>query len=283
MLIDEILQIMPEGACSEIIKQDKNSIYEIRIKREGRLVLSTRGGNIPTAFVCTEKDFSSILDKLCQGSLHAYGETIKNGYIPYKEGIRVGVCGSFAENGIRDISSIVIRIPKNIRGIGLPLVRRLISGTGRGMLIYSPPGEGKTTLLRDIAITLSSPPHLYRVSVIDSRGELYIKDAFKSSVADIYKGYPKAFAIELATRTMAPQYIICDELGDDEARAILALQSCGVPLIASAHGDSLCGILKRRSIRELYDADAFGLYVGIKRTGSTFAFDITDKEKERGE
>lgn len=97
------------------------------------------------------------------------------------------------------------------------------------MLIYSPPGEGKTTLLRDIASLLSSPPYLRRVAVIDSRAELFREDSFSASIADIYTGYPKAYGIELATRTMSPQFIVCDELGTEEAKSVMEDQNCGVP------------------------------------------------------
>ncbi len=278
MPIDSILALLPTRATEALSEYREDIICEIRIRADRPLTVTTPSANILTSVVCTRTEISDIVGKMCGGSLHAYSDTIKNGYIPLPEGCRAGVCGTFSGGAVRDITSLCIRIPRNVRGIGASLCRRLISSGGRGMLIYSPPGEGKTTLLRDIASLLSSPPYLRRVAVIDSRAELFREDSFSASIADIYTGYPKAYGIELATRTMSPQFIVCDELGTEEAKSVMEAQNCGVPLVASAHSSSLEGLMRRPAFRELDVAGVFGLYVGIKRMGSGFSFDITSRE-----
>lgn len=75
---------------------------------------------------------------------------------------------------------------------------------------------------------------------------------------------------------MSPQYIICDELGAEEAESVLAAQNCGVPLIATAHASSLEGLMKREAFVELHRAGVFGTYVGIRRMGAGYGFDITE-------
>ena len=107
-------------------------------------------------------------------------------------------------------------------------------------------------------------PH--RVSVIDTRGEL--GGVFENTLAtvDVLTGYPKSLGIEIAARTMNSELMVCDEIGDEaEAVAIIAAQNCGVPLLASAHGDTLRGLLRRSGIRALHNAGVFGAYVRIER------------------
>jgi len=146
-------------------------------------------------------------------------------------------------------------------------------------MIYSPPGEGKTTLLRELAYRLSRGDRPYRTVLIDTRGELYDSANMSGGLLDVYTGYPKAMAIELATRTMNPECLICDEIGSkDEAEAILAAQNTGVPLIASCHAADMHGLLRRPNLRILHDARIFEMYIGIRRTGNKTDFTITDRD-----
>ena len=275
MSIEKITALLPQRVAEAINEYSEDIICEIRLRVGRMLTITTPSSNVLTSVRCTKEEIFETVEKLCGGSLHSYSDTIKNGYIPLPDGYRAGVCGRYSGGSVRDISSICIRIPRNVKGVGLSLCRRLIS-SGGGMLIYSPPGEGKTTLLRDISATLSSPPYLRRVAVIDTRGEIYREDFFSSSIAEIYQGYPKAYGIELATRTMSPQFIVCDELGGDEAQSIKEAQNCGVPLIATAHASSLQGLMCRPAFKEIAALGFFSLYVGIRRMGTGYSFEINE-------
>ena len=195
--------------------------------------------------------------------------------------IRVGVCGravyeSGKLTGIYDISSFCIRIPHEIHGIG-HTVCRLIRATGKGVLIYSPPGVGKTTLLRSVISILASGDSPTRIAVIDSRGELSAKLSSGLS-ADVLSGYPKGYGIEIAARSLNPELIVCDEISSDisEISAIKAAHNCGIPLLATAHADNVPSLLRRTGISALHEARIFGSYVGIKRgIGKDFRYEVT--------
>lgn len=274
-MYEKIFELLPLQAADAVRGLGEVGICEIRLRAGRPVAVTTSAANISLGAVCSSREISAAVDRMCGGSLHAYEDSIKKGYIPLPDGCRVGVCGTYSGSGISDITSLCIRLPRDARGTGLSLCRRIVQ-SGGGMLIYSPPGEGKTTLLRDIASSLSSPPYLKRVAVIDSRREIFREEAFSRSLADIYSGYPKAAGIELATRTMSPQYIVCDELGADEAESVLSAQNCGVPLIATAHASSLDGLMKRKAFIRLDRAGVFDTYVGIRRMGTGYGFDITD-------
>ncbi len=279
MSLASVLSYLPPRIAECLLKYPPHSITEIRLRADRPMTVTTGEGNRPTGLTLTETELADIVTKLCAGSLHAYGEEMKQGYIPLPDGCRAGVCGSLSGGEVIAITSVCLRIPRSIQGVGATLCRRLLAAPTEGMLLYSPPGVGKTTLLRDIAATLSSPPHLLRVAVIDSRRELYRADTFRHAIADIYLGYPKAKAMELAVRTMSPQYLLCDELGAEEADSILSAQHAGVPLIASAHAPSLEALLRRPAMRRLDEAGVFGQYVGITREGHGFFFHVTDRNE----
>ena len=224
---------------------------------------------------------------MCGGSLYAYGESIRKGFISLGFGVRVGICGRASLEGekirsISEVTSLNIRLPCGIcrieRGLYEPIVKSIREGGG--VLIYSPPAEGKTTLLRSLCASLSVGEHPMRVAAVDSRDELGVLPHPDEHSVDILSGYPKAEAISIAPAFMNPEVILCDEIGSsEEARAILAAQNCGVPLVATAHGESLCTLLQRPQIRLLHDAGVFSLYVGIRISDGGFEYSIRTRQE----
>lgn len=266
-----------EGICEEI---------RLRVNRISTLTLSGgRTHSLGTSL--TQNEMDETVERLCGGSLYAHGDTIKNGYISFSGGIRVGVCGRAAMDngkviGISDISSLCIRIPHLVKVDPTPIIE-LISRFSytKGVLIYSPAGEGKTTLLRSVAYELSrlkSDGIPMRVAVVDSRGELGFGISAKNSTADVLTGYPKNIGIEIALRTLNASVIVCDEIGnEDEARSILDVSNGGAALIASAHAADVSSLLSKKSIKMLDEAGVFGAYVGIRRNNGEFFYTVTER------
>lgn len=261
------------------------SAEEIRIRRDGRVSLTVADKNIILKTIISAQEMDETVARLCDDSLYAHSETIKNGFITVANGIRVGICGRAVcqgENviGVYDISALNFRIPKNIVRVGREITELLLREE-RGILIYSPPGVGKTTLLRNIANDLSVQNGGRRVALIDTRQELTYSLGSRDGLIDVLSGYPRALGIEIAVRSMNPQVIICDEIGErSEAEAIASAQNSGVPFVASAHGNSVEGLLRREGIKLLHDAGVFGFYVGIKRKAEMeeYEYKITSKE-----
>jgi len=277
--LSSLLPYLPGRAAEILLKYPADRVCEIRLRAGRPMTVTCDGSNLPTGITLTEEELAETVLRLCDGSLHAFGDTIKEGYLPLKDGGRVGLCGTLSGDGITHITSLCLRIPRTVKGVGTALCKRILESPSEGMLLYSPPGEGKTTLLRDVAATLSSPPYRLRVAVIDSRREIYREDAFRHSIADVYAGYPKALGMALAIRTMSPQYLLCDELGGEEAEAVRLTQNAGVPLIASAHAPSLEALLRRPAMQAFHRDRVFGLYIGLRREGRGFCFDITQREE----
>ena len=241
-------------------------LSEIRL-RAGRLAsLTVDGRNLPLGVAVSREELERLLRRLCEGSVYAYGDSLREGYVTYK-GCRVGIAGKAVLDsgqvvGIDGATSLVFRIPHQIEGAGRPLLDAWRRTEGRvGILVYSLPGVGKTTMLRDFALSLSSGIAARRVAVVDTRGELAV-------------GYGGRGCL-LATRVLSPEAVVCDESGGyEEAESILSVQSCGVPLVASIHGDSIAALMERSTVKMLVECGIFGAFVGIRRREGGFAYAV---------
>lgn len=279
---------LPERVREDIEEaaSKQKRVEEIRLHCGRRVTLTSSGKNIPTSAVLTRQEMDRTLTRLCEGSVYAFRDTIAEGYIGLRGGVRVGVCGRAAISGgkicgVYDIDTLVLRIPHSSPALGreiADLIRK--SDFMGGVLIYSPPGVGKTTLLRSLAKMMSSGEHAVRVSVIDTRGELGYSLGESGLCLDILSGYPKHIGISIASRTLSPQVIICDEIGSRaEAEAICEAQGCGVPLIATAHASSVRELLGRSGMSLLHRSGCFSNYVGITRRGEFgLSYDICKRE-----
>ena len=173
------LKISIEEFCK---KNNYLTINELRIKRNSFLYLISNGYNLKTDIFVNNDDFENLFEYICQGSLYAHVNTIKEGYIPLGCGIRAGICGTAilendVINGIKDISSINIRIPQKIPNASeyvFSLLQK--SNFTKSILIYSAPGVGKTSILRDLVSKLSNLNNGIRFAVIDSREEIITKE-----------------------------------------------------------------------------------------------------------
>ena len=266
-LPQSLAALLPKEILWAIESAKLSQIEEIRIRRGGRVWICGCGRNIALEIRVGSELFEEILLRACGGSLYSAEETIKRGYICARNGVRVGVGGEWTVGGIRNISSLAIRVPHRVK-IDASCVRELLDEfvMSRGLLVFSPPLGGKTTFLREAARLLSSGEKPLRVVAVDSRGELeYSLDG--DLCIDILSRYPQKEGIEIASRTLGAQVVICDEIGAGETDAICELHGGGVPLIASAHAADISDLLSRRGIDSLHRAGVFGAYIELLRGG----------------
>ncbi|MBR6558326.1 MAG: hypothetical protein IKT70_04880 [Clostridia bacterium] len=282
--LSEVLEYLPQNVVSAVRELNREDIDEIRLRREGEVSVTCRDENVLMGIIISGREMDELMLKITDGSIYSHANTIRQGYVTLPFGIRVGISGRAVFeggelSGISDISSLIFRVPRAVRGSGdyiAYLLRR--ENYRKGVLIYSPPGVGKTTVLRDTCRILSEGENPLRVVVVDTRDEICRGEKF--GTVDILRGFSRAEGIEIALRTLSPQLIICDEIGSGEdSNAILSLRHSGVPLLASAHGDNLRELLTRPFICELHRSGIFSGYVGLNRSRGGMEYEYTQRKE----
>lgn len=235
-----------------------SELAEIRL-RAGRpcVCVNIFGEMQPCNKKISAEEIAECFAEICRYSVYSFESEIAEGFITLDGGHRVGICGTgVMKNGkiasIKDISGLNIRVAHQRLGCADELFERAFSDGVHSLLLGGKPLSGKTTLLRDLARILGER---HRVVLIDSRGELSASVRGTPSFdiglnTDALCGVEKSDGIMLALRTLSPEIIICDEIGNDE-KAIEQAMFCGVKLIASAHADSAAELKKRPATRDI--------------------------------
>ncbi|MBQ9735209.1 MAG: hypothetical protein IJV96_00300 [Clostridia bacterium] len=246
MSLSSLLPLLPEALCREVrthpAARCAPSVCEVRLRRGRPSSLSVfRDGalcNLPLSHHASEEELTQTLARAADGSVYAHEESLREGFLPMKGGIRLGVCGRATPDGgggikaLSSISSLVFRLP-HAHPHAADELCNFFEKTQGGILLFAPPGGGKTTHLRAFIQALGTR---YRIAAVDTREELCVED--EALLLDCLSGYPKRLGAEIALRTLSPEILVLDELGKAECDALCALVSFGVRTVATVHAQS---------------------------------------------
>ncbi len=288
----EILRLFPEEIRERLRMAglDYGNIREIRL-RAGRPVqiegmnrryYLSRSGQLTSqasqAYTAAREEVAEFMEYAGSYSLYAYGEELREGFLTVEGGHRVGVAGKVIleegrVQGMKYITSVNLRISHEVKGCAAPLLP-LLKEQGRfaNTLVVSPPGCGKTTLLRDLIRLLASGGEEggYTVGVADERGEIggsYLGVPTKDlgTSCDVLDGCPKSQGMLMLLRSMAPQILAVDEVGRrEDVEAIAYARCCGCRILATMHGDSLEELDRKPYCRDFRKDQMFDRYVFLE-------------------
>ncbi|MDX8046017.1 stage III sporulation protein AA [Gracilibacillus sp. S3-1-1] len=274
--MDSVLQILPDHISKQISvfqKKEKLDIQEIRLRvnrpvelNDGKRVFWLRERSF------TEADAKMFLNKISNFSLYRLEEELRHGFITIQGGHRIGISGDVIVDNkqvkaIHHVSSFNIRIAKPHFGMVQPFLHYLKDETIHNTLIIGPPQAGKTTFLRDIANYCASSKLELKTAIVDERSEICasingVPQHLLAPRIDVLDRCPKAEGMMMLIRSMSPDVIVVDEIGNNrDVEAIDEVIHAGVQLICTVHGRSFRDITRRPTIQQLMQKSIFQRFI----------------------
>ncbi|MGN0353021.1 MAG: stage III sporulation protein AA [Roseburia sp.] len=227
-----------------------------------------------------EKEMLEMINYISNYSLYAFQQEIRSGYLTMEGGHRVGLAGKTVwEDGvIRGISNITflnIRVAHEWKGCAIPLLPYLRSQRSiYNTLLLSAPGIGKTTYLRDCIRLLSEGEGAYqglKVGVVDERSEIAacymgIPQNDLGPRTDVLDGCGKEAGMQMLLRSMSPQIIAVDELGNEQDFFAVEQAVCsGSRVLGTIHAGDIKELWEKPYLRKWFEKKLIKRFVLLER------------------
>ncbi|MCD8381741.1 MAG: stage III sporulation protein AB [Clostridiales bacterium] len=282
--VREAASVLPSDLRRVLLAQERreqSGWEEIRLRAGRGLSCTDRTGRERSIseqgrpISVTEEHLRQTVELATHASLQGLEGKLAAGFLPLEGGHRLGLCGTASLRdgricAFRSLSSVNIRVACPVPDVGAGLLPRLMEGGRFGStLILAPPGEGKTTLLRDLVRLLGCAGT--RVGLADERGEVAaLRDGVPQldvgPLADVADGCSKGDGLLLLLRSMGPQVLAVDEITHPaDAEALCQGANCGAAVLATAHGSGRKELERRAVLAPLLEQSVFQYLVTIRR------------------
>lgn len=274
---EEITRILPVR-IRKILEENRINyeyLQEIRFRVGQPVILQYRNQELflKESYVFTKEEMQETMEYISNFSMYAFENEMRQGFLTIPGGHRIGIAGKvFVEQGkvkrVTNIGMLNIRLAHEMVGCSKKIIDYLWEEKSFcHTLIISPPGGGKTTLLRDIIREIAGGKTGLTVGVVDERSEIAasymgIPQNELGSRCDVMDGCPKAEGMLMLLRSMAPDVIAVDEVGGKEdIHALQYGRNCGCKILATIHGNSLEEVKEKPQMKEFIENQGFDRYV----------------------
>lgn len=269
--MDRLAGALPAAVGAQM-RAWRRGLYEVRLRSGRPVQLRADCGEWLSDTPLEAKELGRLLSLLMDYSIYAREDELGRGFFTMADGCRVGVSGRLVRDGavVAGIGSVCVRVSREVYGCADGLLPTVLDGSGRvrSTVLLSRPGLGKTTLLRELARRLSDAGK--SVCVADERHELAAcRDGVPTldvgARTDVMDGGPRHVAIPMMLRAMAPEVIVCDEIGGaEDAGALAEAARCGVSVICSVHAGSFDQMYGRQALRGIAEIFEVGVLLDGK-------------------
>lgn len=295
--IKSLLYIFPQS-LRRLLGQaaaEYENLEEIRLRAGKPVIVRLHGGETfldaegnftdreERAYLIEGRELEDVLNQVCHDSVYAYEDEVKQGFLTVPGGHRIGIAGQVVveDDGcirtIKHIAGMNIRVAHEIKGTADSVLPYLYEqGRLHNTLIVSPPGCGKTTLLRDIIRQVSNGNPYGKgmtVGVVDERSEIagsYMGEP-QNDVGirtDVLDACPKIYGMMMLIRSMAPEVVAIDELGGmEDTAAMKRVSACGCRLLATVHGFDLAELKEKKYMEDVIKDKLFSRYIVMDKEG----------------
>lgn len=293
-MVKGLVTVFPTSIRPRMRKVNWDGLEEIRV-RIGWPVELIYGdhnewlGNYDS--IIDRQSLDEMLNYITGYSIYAMDEELRQGYITYSGGHRIGITGratyeAFRDTGEQKITNIVdigglnIRIAHERIGCSKEIIPHLRKEEKiYNTLFFAEPGVGKTTYLRDVIRILSDGAEVgngeriqgFKICVIDERSEIAAcidgrpqNDLGKRT--DVLDACPKVLGMRMVLRSMSPEIIVVDELGKEEEFMLLEQMRCsGVKVLGSMHAGDIEEVKRNPMVTKCIKSGAIERFVQLIR------------------
>lgn len=272
-------------------ERDMVEAEELRLRVGQPMTVLLPKGEVSLFRTVEQMDLENLCNQATEFSRYGAVETLRQGYVSVEGGFRIGFCGTAvvtkgSVSNLKDFSSAVIRIAREKQGVASSICPQVIdNGKMVSTLIVSPPGGGKTTLLREMVRQFSNgcigcEPQ--RITLVDERGEVAachygVPQLEVGTHTDVLDGCPKDVGMMMGLRTMNPEILAVDEITKpSDLQAMVQAAHCGVSLLATIHGATVGELQEKPLYRQVLDSGVFSrvVVIGHNAAGRTYTVEV---------